>query len=315
MGKIGLFGAAGATGLSIAKTLHSRGLGYRVVGRDRKRLAAAFGSDPLAELATWNPDDPASVRAAAQGIETLVYLVGIPYHRNALHPIVTQQTLDGAIAAGVRRIVLLGTVYPYGLPETSPVAETHPRNPHTFKGAKRKEQEEILMRAHAEGRIEAAILRLPDFYGPAVGAASFLHPLFKAAAQGGRAAMVGPIDTLHEFLFVPDLGPVVVDLIRNSGAYGRAWNLAGAGAITQQEAARQVFTMAGRKPNLLVLGKPSLRALGLFQPLIRELVEMHYLQTRPVLLDDTALTGLLGPIQKTTYADGLRSTYEAYAKA
>jgi hypothetical protein len=83
---------------------------------------------------TWNPDDPASVRSAAEGVDTLIYLLGVPYNRFELHPIIMQQTLDGAIAGGVKRIILIGTVYPYGMPVTPTVAETHPRNPTTFKG-------------------------------------------------------------------------------------------------------------------------------------------------------------------------------------
>ena len=315
MNKIALWGAAGATGKSIANALRSRGMAYRVVGRDRERLAAAFGNDPLAELVTWNPDEPASVRVAAQGVDTLVYLAGAPYHQNQLHPKNTQKTLDGAIAAGVKRIVLLGTVYPYGVPTTPTVAETHPRNPPTFKGRMRKEQEDILLRAHAAGQIEATILRLPDFYGPETGEASFLHLPFKAATTGGAAFMIGPIDTPHEFLFVPDLGPVVVDLAEKPEAYGRAWNLAGAGTITQREAARQIFALAGRKPKLFVLGKTALRLAGLFDPLMREFVEMSYLQTTPVLMDDRALAQLIGPIRKTPYAEGLRRTFEVYRAA
>jgi nucleoside-diphosphate-sugar epimerase len=236
----------------------------------------------------------------------------VPYHEARQHPILMQQTLDGAIAAGVKQIVLLGTVYPYGPPQTPTVAETHPRNPPTFKGRMRKEQEEVVLRAHAEGKIQATILRVPDFYGPEVGERSFLHLAFKAATEGGTAFMIGPIDTPHEFVYIPDLGLVLLDLVANPKAYGRAWNLAGAGTITQREAAAQIFGFAGRKPKLLTLGKTALRLMGVFNPLMRELVEMQYLQTTPVLLNDNALTGLIGPIKKTPYSEGLRLTYEAY---
>ncbi len=61
-----------------------------------------------------------------------------------------------------------------------------------------------------------------------------------------------------------------------------------------------------------MLGKTSVRLMGLFDPFMRELVEMHYLQTTPVLLDDSALTRLIGPLKKTPYAAGLQLTYEAY---
>jgi len=52
--------------------------------------------------------------------------------------------------------------------------------------------------------------------------------------------------------------------------------------------------------------------VGLFKPVMRELVEMHYLQTTPVLMDDSALHQLLGEVHKTSYADGIRATFDAY---
>ena len=314
MGKTALFGAAGAIGKTLADTLRQRGQQYRVVGRDRARLEKTFAYPadskiPTPEIVTWDPDDLASVRAAARGIDTLIYLVGVPYHRFDLHPITMQKTLDGAIAEGVRRIFLIGTVYPYGTPQTAKVAEDHPRNPTTFKGKKRKEQEDLLLAADAAGKIEGVVLRLPDFYGPGV-EASFLDGAFKAAAHGGTANMIGPIDTAHEFVYVPDVGPVALDLAAKPEAHGRWWNLAGAGVTTQRQMAEMAFSVTGRKPKLRVAGKTMLRTMGLFNPLMREMVEMHYLQTTSVLLDDSALTNLLGPLKKTTYSEGVRRSVE-----
>jgi len=77
MSKIALFGAAGAIGQSIAHALAAQGRPYRVVGRSEASLRKSFGADPLAEVVTWNPDAPESVRAAAEGIDTIVYLVGV----------------------------------------------------------------------------------------------------------------------------------------------------------------------------------------------------------------------------------------------
>ena len=70
MTKIALFGAAGAIGRSIASALRQAKQPYRVVGRSLAALRKEFGADPLAEVVSWNPDDPDSVRAAARGIET-----------------------------------------------------------------------------------------------------------------------------------------------------------------------------------------------------------------------------------------------------
>jgi len=305
MSRIALFGAAGAIGQSIASAISAQGLPYRVVGRNEASLRKAFGADPLAEIVSWNPDSPASVEAAAQGIDTLIYLVGVNYTQFELHPELMRKTLDGAISAGVKQVLLIGTVYPYGLPQTSPLREDHPRNPHTFKGRMRKAQEDLLMQADSTGRIRAAVLRLPDFYGPGV-EASFLHGAIKAAAQGGTADMIGPLDRPHEFVFVPDVGPVVARLISTPAAFGRIWHLAGAGVTSQQALVEEMERQTGRKLKKRVAGKTMLRIIGLFNPMMRELVEMHYLQTQPVIMDDSALQQLIGPITKTSYADGIR---------
>lgn len=308
--QIGLVGAAGAIGQSVGQELASRSRPFRVIGRSAASLETRFGAVPGVERVTWNPQDPASVRAAVRGLDTLVYLVGVPYDQFAQHPVVMRQTLDGAIAEGVKRMVLVGTVYPYGVPRTTPVTEAHPREPSTFKGRMRKAQEDLLLEADAQGKIRGAILRLPDFYGPDV-EKSFLHGAFFAALHRGTANLIGPIDTPHEFVFVPDVGPVLLDLAARPEAYGRWWHLGGPGTITQRQFATKVFAGVGKPPKLRVAGKNLLRVMGLFSPLMRELVEMSYLHTTPVVLDDSALQKLLGPVKKTSYDEGIRKTLEA----
>jgi len=313
-GKVGLFGAAGAAGQCIATALSAAGRDYRVVGRSRKPLEAAFGQDPHAEIVTWNPDDAASIAAAAAGLQTVIYLVGVPYDQFAAHPPLMEKTLAGVTAAGVERFILIGTVYPYGRARGNPITENHPREPHTFKGKMRLAQENLVLATHGRDGLSTLVLRLPDFYGPGI-ERSLLNGVFEGAAHGKRAQMVGPVDVPHEFIYLPDIGPVVEKLTRTPEAYGRWWHLAGAGTITQREVARQAYALAEHEPRLTVAGKTMLRVLGLFNPLMRELVEMNYLMTEPVVLDDTALRTLIGPIGKTSYEDGIRQSFAAAREA
>ena len=310
MSKVALVGAAGAIGKSIAAALSAEGRPYRVIGRAHAPLVQAYGRDPLAEIATWNPADPASVRRALAGTDAAVHLVGVPYDKFEQHPVVMGQVLAGAIAAEVERLLQIGTVYPFGYARTPKVAEDHPREPHTHRGRMRKAQEDLTLAAHAGGKIATTILRLPDFYGPD-GEASFLHGTFTAALAGKRAMMIGPIDRPHEFVFTPDVGPVVSRLLGTPAAFGRTWNLAGAGAITQRAFAAKVFAAAGTRPRLLPIGKRGLQLIGLFDPVMKGLAEMNYLVTDPVMLDDQALASLIGPLVKTSYDDGIARTLAA----
>jgi nucleoside-diphosphate-sugar epimerase len=311
MSTFALFGATGSTGATISQALEAAGLSYRVVGRDRAALESAFGTRPLAEIATWNPADPASVQTAASGVETIFYLVGVPYNHFELHPQLMRATLDGAIAAGVRRIVLLSPIYSYGHPQTPAVTESHSRNPETFKGKMRKEQEDLVLAAHAAGRIEGTVLRLPDFYGGDP-KKSLVGDIFLAALKNRNAMVIGPIDRPHQYAYVADIGPLALALAREDRAYGRAWNFAGSGTITQREFATKVFAAAGKgKPKLMVFNQFMLRVVGLFDPIMREFGEMNYLQSTPVLLDDSALHALLPNMLVTSYDDGITQVLTA----
>lgn len=310
MSEIALLGAAGATGKSIAEALQKEGMPYRVIGRSAGPLEQSFGLDPLAEVRTWNPDDPESVRGVLAGAETVIYLVGVNYWQFQLHPVLMRKTIEGAVTAGVKRILLIGTVYPYGRPQSATVNEDHARNPHTFKGKMRKEQEDILFAAHEAGQIEACELRLPDFYGPQA-EKSLLWRAFVAAKKGGRAELIGPIDTPHQFVFVPDVGPIVARLLKAEGAWGKRWNFAGSGTITQRAMVKKIFAAAGKPMRLMLAGKTMLRLMGFFSPTMREMVEMQYLQTDPVLMDDSRLDRLLGGLKRTSYDEGIRLTLAA----
>jgi nucleoside-diphosphate-sugar epimerase len=212
----------------------------------------------------------------------------------------------------VRRFLLITNVYAYGLPTTPRVAETHPREPLAVKGRLRKQQEDIALAAHEPGRFLAASLRLPDFYGPHA-ALSFGNMLFEAALAGKPANLLGPADTPHEFVFTPDVAPVVCDILEREDAFGRPYNLAGPGTITTRAFAEQIYAAVGTAFRARVAGPTMVRLLGLFSPMMRELSEMSYLQSHPVILDDGLLLATLGTVRKTSYADGIRLTLEHYA--
>ena len=300
--KVAIFGAAGAIGRVLAAELRARGDTVRVVGRRADALRAAA---PEAEIFTADLADPGAAGNAAAGMDAIVYCVGVPYDRFELHPQITRIALDAARDAGVRAFVLISTVYPYGRPRAARVAEDQPRVPHTRKGRFRKEQQDLVLAAHDPNGLRTLVLVLPDFYGPGV-ETSFITAAFDAARTGKIASVIGPLDTPHEFVFVPDVAPVVGDLLAHPDAFGTIYNLAGAGPTTTRALIAEIERASGRRIRTFAVGPVMLRVLGLFVPLLRELVEMHYLWTTPVLLDDAKLHGVLGTIRKTPYAEGIR---------
>src|SRR3974390_1412411 len=309
--KYAILGATGAVGKALAAKLAERGEAFRVVGRSEERLRREFGRyEPHVQYCAAELSDPAAAASAASGVDTIFYTVGVPYPQFEQHPKLTRIALEAAATTGVRRFVHLSTVYPYGVPQQEFVNESHPRNPASFKGRMRKEQEDLVLAGDAAGGMRTTILRPPDFYGPH-SEFSYVHAIFDAAVKGGTANVIGPIDTPHEFIFVPDLAETLIARSEKEEAYGKAWNVAGPGLITTRQFAEKVFEDVYQKPRLRVAGKFMLRILGLFNPFLREVVEMHYLWTTPVKLDDSRLRQLLPKLHKTPYSTGIGVTLEA----
>lgn len=299
---IAIFGAAGSIGPVAAKELLARGHRVRAVGRDEERLRAALpGAEPfVADLA-----DPQQARRAAAGMDAVLFSVGLPYQDFDRYPGLTATAVEAAAVAGVQQFLAVSTVYVYGRARAERVTEDHPREPHTRKGAARKRQADIISAADGRAGMRTALLVLPDFYGPNL-QNTYLTAVFDGAASGKSASVIGPLDRPHEFVYVPDVGPVVAGLFDRPAAFdGTAYHLGGAGTIVPRELYEAEYRAAGRSPKLLVAQLPVIRLMGLFSPLMREMVEMHYLWTDPVVLDDAKLERTLGGLRKTPYAAGV----------
>ena len=306
-----IVGATGAVGKALAAEFARAGTPFRVVARSEEKLRRDFGQyGDLVEYRVADLQDPLTAAAATKDIDLVFYTVGVPYTHFLLHPKLTRTALDAATASRVKRFVLVGTVYPFGIPRTEFVDESHPREPNTFKGRMRKDQEDLVLAADGRDGLRTTILRPPDFYGPE-SELSYASDIFKAALEGRPANVIGPVDTPHEFVFVPDVAKTLIALSNHEAAYGQSWNLAGPGVITTKQFAEMAFTAAGQKLRLRVAGKRTLNMLGIFKPMLREIAEMNYLWTTPVKLDDSRLRRLLPELRKTSYEEGIRLTLEA----
>ncbi len=287
-----------------------------MVGRSEDKLRRAFGA-LSAEIVPADLTTEAGCARALEGVSTAAYTLGLNYSAKdfeAYEPMM-YACVAAAKKTGLKKLLLISNVYPYGRPTTASVAEGHPRNPCSVKGSHRKAQEDVLLSSHDPAGLHTVSLRLPDFYGPGA-ELSLAHLVFQSAVRGTRADVIGPIDTPHEFVFVTDVGPVVLSLLAADDGFGRAYNFADAGTITMREMATKAYAAAGAgAPKLRIAGKTMLRFLGLFVPVMRELVEMSYLQETPILLDDTALRARFPDLHKTSYDEGIQKTVAAYRAA
>ena len=116
-----------------------------------------------------------------------------PYPQwTAQFPALWADALAAAEATGAR-LVSMENVYLYGRPAGHPLTEDRAHDAHTTKGQLRGRMTRELLAAHHAGRVEVAIGRASDYFGPRGGAQSNLGDRVFPAALAGRTDVIAVI--------------------------------------------------------------------------------------------------------------------------
>jgi nucleoside-diphosphate-sugar epimerase len=304
-----VFGA-GAIGLALVEALRRRG--HKCI-----RLVNRSGSAPVpedVEVVGGDASDSAFAAAAAAGADVIYQVLNPPYHRwTQEFPALQAGVLAGAQAAGAR-LVSMENVYMYGRAAGRPFTEDRPLQAHTKKGRLRADMTTDLLAAHQAGRVEVAIGRASDYYGPRGGAQSNLGDrVFRPALTGGAATVLGDPNQPHTYTYIPDIAEGLAVLGEHPAAPGEVWHLPNdPDTRTTRALVELAYTAAGR-PGASVRSTPTLllRALGLVNPTVRELVEMLYEFEEPFVVDSSKITIRLG-VTHTPYSAGIAHTLRSY---
>ena len=166
--------------------------------------------------------------------------------------------LAAAEATGAR-LVSMENVYMYGRPAGRPLTEDRDYAAHTKKGRLRGRMARELLAAHAAGRVEVAIGRASDYFGPRGGAQSNLGDRLVPAALAGtdrdRARRPRPAAHLH---LHPDIGEGLAVLGEHPDAPGQVWHLPNdPHTRTTRQLVDLVYRLAGR-PRTRLRARPPL---------------------------------------------------------
>jgi nucleoside-diphosphate-sugar epimerase len=309
--KVVLLGANGSVGRALSPLLGEQRVNHRVVGRNHLAIQVRFQDIPYCEHFTWDPKEKTAFAQACDGARTVVYLIGAPLWKFHETVPLMERALEGARSAGIERFLLVSSNWSYTPRSDARLTEESPRNPPAAKSKMRRDQEDRVLAAHIPGEFATGVLRMADLYGPRV-EASHLWSVFQAAKRGTVAHMLAPIDRPHEFVFVHDAARTIARILDCdpcwSGETAQAWNLGGVGVTSIEDMVKQIFAAEGKPPKYELPGKLLMYFVRSMNPYIREMREMRYLQEESLLLDDGRLQGLLGGLEKTQYAEGIRHT-------
>jgi nucleoside-diphosphate-sugar epimerase len=283
-----VFGS-GPAGRAVATELEHQGVPTRIVNRSGRPVLDGI------ETVGGDVTDAQFAGAAARGAHTVYFCLNAPhYHRWAEEFPPLQEAVVAAAGAAGARLVVLENLYMYGPTGGVPMTESTPVNPTSSKSAVRARMSEALMDAYRSGRVEVAIGRAADFIGPGVAASAMGELVFGAALAGKKARTMGRPDTLHSYSYVPDIGRNLVLLGSRDEAFGRVWHLPNPPTRTTRKVITDVYSALDQPARVAVLHKPMLRAIGLFNRDVRELLWTYYQFDAPFIADHTAFTTAFG---------------------
>jgi nucleoside-diphosphate-sugar epimerase len=306
-----IFGT-GAIGLATLDALRRRGETVRMVNRS--------GTAPVpdgVEVVGGDARDPRFTTAVAHGAGVVYQTLNPPYDRwTEEFPALQAGVLAAAEATGAR-LVSVENVYMYGRPAGRPLTEDRDYAAHTRKGTLRGRMARDLLAAHDAGRVEVAIGRASDYFGPRGGAQSNLGDrLFPAALTGSTATVLGDPDQPHSYTYIPDIGEGLAVLGEHPDAAGHVWHLPNdPHTRTTRQLADAVYGLTGTSPARLRVVRPyQLRIAALVNRTLRELLEMQYQFAEPFIVDSTKITSRLG-LRCTPLDSALAGTLAGYERS
>jgi nucleoside-diphosphate-sugar epimerase len=170
---------------------------------------------------------------------------------------------------------------------------------------------EAALDAHHAGKVQVAIGRGSDFFGPWAFGSSHGDRVFYPALAGKTASNWGKLDLPHTATYTGDFGRALVVLGERAEALGQAWHVpSDQPQITQRQFGELVFGAAGQRPKMRGSGK-MWTLLGIFMPVGREIAEMLYELEKPFVVDSSKFESAFG-VKATPIADAVNATVAWY---
>ncbi len=294
-----ILGATGPTGFHLAQALLRRGIACRLVARDREKLARAF-RDVAGEQVAADITRAEDTARAIAGCDLVVDCIGLGGAEMSGHS-VTARNIAAAVRKSGARCMQVSSYWAYLPAVRIPIDERHPRAGGGEWIRQRRAAEDILQEAGA------AILNLPDFFGPRVHTSTLQQALGEAVA-GKTMNWIGPADIVHEFAFVPDAMAIAAELALHDEAYGERWIVPGSGPITGRQVAEIAGRALGRHVAIRPAGPLMLRLVSVFNRTLRGFMQMVPDYRKPITYDAAKLSALIGKPSVTGYEAAIGQT-------
>ncbi len=303
-----ILGSGGAIGTPLAKALTKYTKDIRLVSRNPKKVNHA---DHLFKADLTQPND---LESSIMGSEVVYVTVGFPYSA-ALWREYWPEFIRNVVRLCERencKLVFFDNIYMYDPKTIGHMTEKAEINPISEKGKVRKEIADYILERIKGGHLKGLIARSADFYGPGVGNNSVLvETVFKPLSKGKTANWLVDGSVPHSFSYTPDAAIATAFLGNTESAYGKVWHLPTSHEKwTGKEWVKEIAQALKQKEKMRVVPLWMIKFMGLFNPIMKESVEMMYQNDRPYFFDSSEIEKVYS-LLPTDYKKGIRQVVEA----
>jgi len=301
-----ILGAGGAIGNDLAIELKKYTGEIRLASRNPKKVNA---ND---ELLICDLTKPNEVNEAVKGCQVAYLTVGLQYTVKAWQeqwPQIMKNVIDACKKHKVK-LVFFDNIYMYHPDKLNPMTEETEVMPSSKKGQVRARIAQMVLDEINSGKLQALIARAADFYGPAIKNSALNEAIYKNLKAGKKANWFCSGNHLHNFTFTPDAAKGTALLGNTESAYNQVWHLPTVAPITGKQWIEKIAKELGVEPKIQVAPKFIVQVLGLFNPLMKEFVEMLYQFDRDYNFDSSKFETVF-KIKPTPIDEGIRQIVKA----
>ncbi|HTV04211.1 MAG TPA: NAD-dependent epimerase/dehydratase family protein [Acidobacteriaceae bacterium] len=302
-----VLGAGGAIGDELVRQLAERRQPFRLVSR------SAHAHQGATEVMHLDLADKDQAVLAVKGTSIAFLLVGLKYDHKvweAVWPKIMTNAIEACKRSGTK-LVFFDNVYMYGRVK-GVMTEVSPFQPCSRKGEIRAGIAEQLINEWKAGTLTAMIARSADFYGPYAKNGIPNGLVFDPLSRRKTASCLVNDSMPHSYTYTPDAAKALMTLVENDAAWNQTWHLPTAGnPLTGREFIERAAEALQVKPKYRVLSRPTIKVVGWFNPVVREVYEMLYQNDSPYLFSSSKFTGVFG-YSATPYEEGIQETAASY---
>lgn len=303
-GKVTVLGSNGHIGN--AAMIAFRDAGWSVTGLGRSNRKPVSGTTFVA----GDANDVEVVKAAIADADVVVHALHLPYHQwgNGASERQLQVVID-ALGKSGKTLLFPGTIYNYraGDRTVSPATRQSAEAP---RGEIRIRLENMLRAASDAGKFQTIILRGGDFYGPGNRGEWFEAAMLMDIAKG-KVYHMGDLTMRHSWAYLPDLARAFVVLAEKRATLAPFENFHFAGHwVSHGQMMAAIQTTLGGKATVGPLQWWVLGAIGLVNPIMRDIYRMRYLWLNEMEMVDPRLDAMLGPDFGTPFEVAVSATVE-----